>query len=167
MKTVMVVHFLLATLISWSCSKEPINSDPPGEKSGSKTVNKTQMLRLVNEVRAKGCQCGDTWYNPVAPITWNDQLEKAALAHSNDMLTRQFFSHISPEGNNAGERIELAGYNWAAFGENIGMGYKDEAEVVAAWKSSPSHCKNIMNGNYREMGVGRAGIYWTQNFAKR
>ncbi|WP_158069975.1 CAP domain-containing protein [Cnuella takakiae] len=140
----------------------------PGPKtSGPEPLNKTGVLRLVNEIRSKGCQCGDTWYGPAAPLLWNDQLEAAAQSHSDDMFTRKYFAHRSPEGKNAGFRIEQAGYKWMSYGENIGMGYRDEAEVVNAWKGSPSHCKNLMNANFKEMGVARNGQYWTQTFGKK
>ena len=42
-----------------------------------------------------------------------------------------------------------------------------------AWLRSPGHCRVIMNGKYKELGVGgvegpgRYGIYWTQNFGTR
>ncbi len=130
-------------------------------------LNKTKLLRLVNNLRAEGCKCGDTWYKPAAPLQWNDQLEAAAQAHSNDMETRKYFAHRSPEGNNAGLRLDKAGYKWKAFGENIGMGFRNEDEVVAAWKESPSHCKNMLSANFTEMGVARSGVYWTQAFGKR
>ena len=130
-------------------------------------LNKTKLLRLVNNLRTSGCKCGDTQYGPVAPLQWNDQLEAAAQVHSNDMEARKYFAHRSPEGNNAGYRLDTTGYKWKAFGENIGMGFRNEDEVVAAWKESPSHCKNMLNANFTEMGVARAGVYWTQTFGKR
>lgn len=144
----------------------------PGPKAASvskspEPLNKSKVLRLVNDIRNKGCQCGDTWYGPAAPLVWNDQLEAAAQSHSNDMLSRNYFAHRSPEGKNAGFRIEQAGYKWLSYGENIGMGYRDETEVVQAWKSSPSHCKNLMNGNFKDMAVARNGQYWTQTFGKK
>ncbi|MDQ3277043.1 MAG: CAP domain-containing protein, partial [Bacteroidota bacterium] len=58
-----------------------LNTDGPGPGP----VNKQLLLQMVNDVRKKGCKCGDTYY-PAAPIlAWNSQLEKAALVHSNDM----------------------------------------------------------------------------------
>jgi uncharacterized protein YkwD len=167
-ESLMLFPILFATLFSFSANNDTLKHKLPVYNVVANTVvNKTQLLRLVNQVRAKGCQCGDTYYYPVAPLTWNDQLEAAAQAHSNDMLSRKYFNHISPEGNNAGVRLDKAGYNWGAFGENIGMGYQDESEVVAAWKASAGHCKNLMNGKYTEMAVARAGTYWTQTFARK
>ena len=111
----------------------------------------------MNTVRKSGCNCGDAYYAPVAPVTWNDQLEKASLLHAKDMFQNKYFSHTANDGSNAGERITRAGYSWSTYGENIASGYKNETEVIAGWLSSPGHCRNIMNGNYKEMGVARAG----------
>lgn len=130
-------------------------------------INKTVLLQLVNDARRKGCNCGAAHYGPAPALTWNDQLEKAALNHSNDMLEKKYFSHTGSDGSSTGERIINAGYSWKFFGENIALGYKTEKEVVDGWLSSPGHCKNIMNKNYREMGVARAGDYWTQDFGVR
>jgi uncharacterized protein YkwD len=131
------------------------------------TVNRALMLKLVNDARKRGCQCGDTYYYPAPPLTWNDQLEMAAYNHTADMAKNKFFAHLAPDGSKAGKRIERAGYVWKAYGENIGQGYKTEKEMVAGWLASPSHCKNILNKNFKEMGVGRVGTLWTQTFARK
>lgn len=125
------------------------------------------MLQLVNEARKKGCQCGDTYYYPVAAITWNNQLEEAAYVHTTDMYRNKFFSHKAPDGSRAGNRMDRAGYNWKTYGENIGEGYKSERDMVKGWLSSPGHCKNIMNKAFTEMGVARVGNLWTQEFGSR
>jgi uncharacterized protein YkwD len=36
-----------------------------------------------------------------------------------------------------------------------------------AWLGSEGHCKNIMNGGFKDMGVGRDGDYWTQEFGSK
>jgi len=133
----------------------------------SESVNRSKILQLVNEIRAKGCKCGDTYYNPAPALAWNEQLEQAALNHVTDMYRKKYFAHIAPDGSNAGLRIERAGYKWMTYGENIATGYKNEQEVVEGWLSSPSHCKNIMNRNYKEMGIARKGNLWTQTFGRK
>jgi uncharacterized protein YkwD len=159
-----LVTIAFVLLIS-TYSKE---SDLPTKNSTTNalptTVNKSVLLQLVNEVRKKGCQCGDTYYNPVPPVTWNEQLEKAAYNHSVDMYQNKYFSHLAPDGSKGGVRIERVGYKWMAFGENIAMGYKTEREVVEGWIKSPGHCKNIMKKIFKEMGVARYGNFWTQEF---
>jgi uncharacterized protein YkwD len=165
MKTTMFFLPLIFALVT-SCTKEAVpvvNSSDPTPT----TVNKTMLLQLVNDARKKGCNCGETYYAPVAPLTWNDQLEKAAYNHSNDMFKKNYFSHTGSDGSSSGERINRVGYNWKFYGENIANGYTNEKEVIAGWLSSPGHCRNIMNKNYTEMGIAKVGAYWTQDFGSR
>ncbi|HEV7334174.1 MAG TPA: CAP domain-containing protein [Flavisolibacter sp.] len=130
-------------------------------------VNKKLLLQLINQVRQKGCKCGDTYYPAAAPIAWNSKLEQAALVHSNDMYANNYFSHASKDGSKAGNRIDKMGYSWKTYGENIAFGYRTEKEVVKGWLLSPGHCKNIMSKTFKEMGVARVGDYWTQVFATK
>lgn len=166
------MFFLLSLLlIIFSCSKSedaiiPTVKNPDVETLPA-NVNKTLLLELVNGIRKKGCQCGDTYYAPVPALTWNSQLELAAYKHSKDMYENKYFSHIAKDGSNGGVRIERAGYNWMAYAENIGEGYINENQVFNAWLNSPGHCKNIMGNLYKEMGVARVGTYWTQDFGAR
>jgi len=136
----------------------------PTPKAG---LNKNLILQLLNAVRQKGCTCDDTRYPAAPPLTWNDLLEKAAAGHSTEMVQRKYFSHTSTDGYNAGDRLTKVGYAWKTYGENIGMGYRDEKEMVEGWLKSPGHCKNIMNPLFKEVGVARVGDYWTQDFGTR
>ena len=131
------------------------------------TVNKQLVLELVNKIRMSGVQCGDTYYYPVPPVQWNVQLEAAAFEHSKDMFQNKYFSHQANDGTKGGARIEAEGYWWSTYGENLGLGYANEKQVVEAWLKSPGHCKNIMNKSFKEMGVARVGNYWTQDFGAR
>ena len=159
------ISFLLALAVA--CTKQVESSEPVTPEVSAAGVNKTLILQLVNDVRTKGCQCGDTYYPPAPAVTWNDLLEKAAANHSQDMSQNNYFSHTSPSGGNAGTRIAAVGYRWTAYGENIAMGYNDERTVVTGWINSPGHCKNIMNKNYKEMGVAKVNSYWTQAFGSK
>jgi len=130
-------------------------------------VNKSTLLELVNNIRQKGCNCGGTYMPPVQPVSWNNQLAQAASNHSSFMNQKNKFSHTGRGGSDPGDRIRAAGYSWKAYGENIGFNYPDEQAVINAWLQSVSHCKNIMNPNFREMGVARVGAYWTQDFGAK
>ena len=155
------LFFLLVVLVS-SFGFAPQRRDIL--KDTSNTLDKNLILALVNDVRKKGCKCGDTYYYQAPPLKWNDKLEKAAMKHSKDMLEKKYFSHTSPDGSNAGVRLDRMGYRWTAFGENIAQGYSSEKQVVEGWLRSPGHCRNIMSKLYKEMGVARSGKYWTQTF---
>jgi uncharacterized protein YkwD len=130
-------------------------------------VNKARVLKLVNAVRAKGCQCGGTWYGPAPAVAWNEKLEKAAQKHSNDMNRSRRMNHRGSDGSDAGQRMKRAGYTWRTYGENIAMGQRSEDEVIVSWLGSAGHCRNIMNPAFREMAVARTGKYWTQVLGKR
>ncbi|MDN3586747.1 CAP domain-containing protein [Pedobacter aquatilis] len=130
-------------------------------------LNNELLLKLVNDVRTKGCNCGTTVMPPVAALTWNNLLAAAALTHSKDMNTNNYFSHTSLDGKNPGDRITASGYKWMSYGENIAAGQPNEQAVFDAWLSSEGHCKNIMNANFRDMGVAKDGRYWTQEFGRQ
>ena len=82
-----------------------------------------------------------------------------------EMEEKKRFNHTSNDGRKPGTRITDAGYAWKTYGENIAFGYSSEKSVVDGWLSSTGHCSNIMNESFREMGVGKSGMYWTQELA--
>lgn len=157
------------SLILLSCDKEGIPLLPETSKGDPNIVvvtnlNNTLMLKLVNDKRIVGCNCGITAMPPVPPLTWNNLLAAAASAHSKDMATNNFFAHQSLNGKTAADRLAAVGYKWTSLSENIANGHIDEQSVVDAWLASEGHCKNIMSANAKEMGAAKEGKYWTQVF---
>jgi uncharacterized protein YkwD len=133
---------------------------------------RNEFLTRVNAVRAKGCNCGGKYMPPAPALKWNDELEKAANAHARDMKRQGYFSHTSRNGNTVKDRIVKAGYSLDgymgySYGENIAAGQRSIGEVMASWIKSPGHCKNLMNPNFREIGVGENDFFWVQNFGMR
>ncbi len=164
----------LASIFFFSCKKSDVITDkdsgtPTNNDSASLVynVNKTELLQFVNSVRTKGCTCGTTAMPSVGTLVWNDQLAKAAYDHSVDMNVNNYFSHTGLDGSSPGQRITAAGYAWNSYGENIAKGYTNEQAVINAWLGSEGHCKNIMNAGFKDMGVGRMGNYWTQDFGSK
>ena len=91
----------------------------------------------------------------------NAELTRSAIAHSQDMVSRNYFDHVSPTGGTPLERILASGYlpRRAAFivGENIAVGMVElatPAAVVAAWMRSPDHRTNILARDFRDSGLG-------------
>ncbi|MCC6722998.1 MAG: CAP domain-containing protein [Saprospiraceae bacterium] len=125
---------------------------------------KRSMLEAVNRLRAKGCHCGRKYMPPVGPVRWNANLEKAALVHASDMTRNNFFAHKGSNGSSIGDRATKAGYHWMAVGENIAEGYGSFEATLLAWKDSPGHCRNLMNGGYDEMGIAEINDLWVQDF---
>jgi uncharacterized protein YkwD len=147
----------------------------PGTRATCDLANfQSELLALVNRQRAAGASCGSEGnFPPVAALRWNASLTQAALRHSDDMQSRNFFSHTGSDGSNAGQRITAAGYAWQAWGENIAAGQSTVATVVAGWIASPGHCANLMKASFQDIGVAcvRGGTgntyrtYWTMDLA--
>ncbi|MFI0241211.1 CAP domain-containing protein [Streptomyces sp. NPDC016845] len=117
-----------------------------------------QVLALVNQERSKvGC----------SPVTADSGLAALATAFSEDMAARGFFDHTDPDGATPWDRAEKAGVSDLG-GENIARGQGDAAAVMEAWMNSPGHKANILNCDYKTLGVGvhfgSGGPWWTQDF---
>jgi len=133
---------------------------------------KSAFLQQINTKRAQGCKCGTLYMPPVAPLTWNDLLENAASAHARDMGEHNYFSHESRDGRTSNQRIMAAGYNYNGYrsfavGENIAFGQDNIDEVMRGWFKSKGHCENLMNPDFKEVGVAQYGQYWVQDFGGR
>lgn len=117
-----------------------------------------EVLKLVNEERAKaGC----------SPLAANSSLTKLAESFSDDMAGRGFFDHTDPDGRTPWDRAAAAGVTDLG-GENIARGQADAAAVMQAWMNSPGHRANILNPDFKTLGVGvhfgPGGPWWTQDF---
>ncbi len=135
------------------------------------TAWELEVVRLVNQERVKA----GLW-----PLAVSSALTQAARAHNADMITNNFFGHYSSDGRDPGQRAADAGfrqYGWgAAFvGENIAGGYLSPQAVVEGWLNSAGHRANILNPDYREIGVGYTEDpkcqlfcnFWTQDFGSQ
>jgi len=143
-----------------------------GQQAVSTPRFQHEFLEYINRVRAKGCNCGITYMPPAAPLSWNDQLEVAAMGHAEDMSRRGYFSHTSLDGRTMQNRIGAAGYTYKgyksyAIGENIAQGPETIAEVIEGWFKSPGHCENLMNRQFKEIGIAKYRDYWVQDFGGR
>lgn len=132
-----------------------------------------RVLELVNEARAQARRCGRETFNAAAPLKLSLALSEAALAHSLDMATRNYFDHAGPDGSTPASRVTRAGYAWQVVGENLAAGVPTPEEAVAGWLKSPAHCQNLMDPRFTDMGVGYtvnpkdpSVIFWTQVFAQ-
>jgi uncharacterized protein YkwD len=95
------------------------------------------------------------------PVTEAAGLTQPSRAYSARMVAESFFAHESPDGGTLVDRLTGVGYiapdgDWTV-GENIAWGQANLAtprSIVAAWMASPGHRKNILTGDYTEIGLG-------------
>ena len=130
------------------------------------TSEMRSLLSKINKARSAGYTCGPTHFEPVEPLVWNKKLAAAARYHAKDMAEHGFLRHTGSDGNDPGERITGAGYQWNVYAENISQGQQSPDEAVKAWLRSTRHCKNIMNPDVKEAGAAleksaTLRTYWT------
>lgn len=169
----------LALLLLGACTSGARVAKSNQSFIGSPTVNsqyqpsrlESEVLAGVNLARMSGYKCGGVFLPSVAKLSANQELTIAALKQARSMASTNLFSHIGINGDTVGDRISASGYTWKACGENIAAGQMTPKQVVAGWLKSPGHCKNIMNGDYQEMGIAKARskntTYWVQTFGAK
>lgn len=118
-----------------------------------------EMLERVNKERAGV---------GLPPLKWDPELLPVARAHSADMFRRGYFSHVSPEGASAGDRIRKAGVRFLTAGENLALA-PTLTLAHNGLMNSPGHRANILNKAYGRVGIGILdggirGLMVTQNF---
>lgn len=87
----------------------------------------------------------------------NPKLDFSAEKKLQDMFTKGYFEHISPDGVGVSDLSEQAGYEYLIIGENLAMGnFIDDKALLDAWMASPGHRANILNQRYTEIGVAVA-----------
>jgi uncharacterized protein YkwD len=126
------------------------------------SFGESEVLELTNQERAKV---------GLRPLTWDENLARAARYHANDMAHDAYFDHESydrKDGRLVRLGIEFARirrFDGKGSAENIALMPTDSAEeVVRRWMASPSHRRNILNGANVRVGIAFCGGYWVQDF---
>ncbi|MCW7943835.1 SCP-like protein [Streptomyces hygroscopicus] len=130
----------------------------PPVRASTQSATEAEVLTLVNQERAKvGC----------SPVTASSGLTKLAELFSADMAARNFFDHTDPSGRDPWDRAAGLGIIGLG-GENIARGQATAQDVMDAWMNSPGHRANILNCDFKTLGVGvhlgSGGPWWTQDF---
>lgn len=113
-----------------------------------------QFVELINAHRqTKGCP----------DLTWSEPLAVVAFAHSQDMLTNNFFDHTNLSGESPFDRMDAAGIVYSAAAENIAWDAQNAQSVLSAWLESAGHKVNIENCAFTKHGVGLAAQTPTSN----
>jgi uncharacterized protein YkwD len=92
------------------------------------------------------------------PLRDNSRLDLASQRHANDMSVHKYFAHGDFVGRIKASRY-LGGARGWTIGENIAWGswdYATPAAIVDGWMHSPGHRANILNRQFKEIGLGVA-----------
>lgn len=140
-----------------------------GERSDSAAADvsydseEQAFLALINDWRAQ---------NGAGPLAFTSTLTNAAEWMSNDMGVNNYFSHTDSLGRDPWTRLCAFSYCYNTWrGENIAAGYSTAQSVFNAWKNSSGHNANMLNPNFKVMGLSRLNVpgsyytwYWTNDF---
>ncbi len=123
-----------------------------------------QVIELLNIERAKV---------GAAPLKRNADLDFAARYQARDMEEDVYFDHNTMDRIGETiykvcgpiERIKLYYSDYSAFGENLAAGYDTPEQVIAGWMASNDHRANMLNKDFREVGIGfYEGGTWFKEF---
>jgi uncharacterized protein YkwD len=119
----------------------------PAADSNVKDLRKS-IRCLINEERA---------VHGLSKLARDEALQKAAQRHTNAMVATGCLAHRCPDEVDLDTRLDQAGYfdgaeSWR-YAENTGCGLDAEA-MVANWMASLYHRVNILDPEFRDIGVG-------------
>jgi uncharacterized protein YkwD len=115
----------------------------PSTALAGMTRNETSVLREMNRVRVQ---------HGLGRLRYDAHLERAARAHSREMLGANVFQHGAFASRML--RFDVTG---SLAGENLawGTGVRGTAEgIVAAWLASPEHRANLLRPSFDRIGIG-------------
>lgn len=134
------------------------NVNPDDSQQGSESAYVNEVVRLVNEERAKA---------GLSPLSTSINMQKAAQVRAKEQQSS--FSHTRPNGAHFSTALKENGVSYKGAGENIAYGQKTPAQVMQSWMNSQGHRANILNKDFTSIGVGyyvgqNGTAYWAQLF---
>lgn len=111
----------------------------------SAQISPDEVIRLTNEKRVSA---------GLSVLTLNTTLSSAAYTKGRDMIDRDYWAHIAPDGTQPWKFFTDLGYRYRYAGENLARDFTNPTSTVNAWMNSPTHRENILNPKYKEIGIG-------------
>lgn len=139
----------------------------------SQAISSSAFCADADEVAFVGLINAYRKANGLSALALTQTLSTAAEHHSASMANNNYFSHtLVPEGISWSQNIKNHGYDFNTFrGENIAAGNSTPDRTFDQWKASPTHNDNMLNPNFKAMGIGKAygaestyKTYWTNTF---
>ena len=103
-----------------------------------------EVVRLTNEKRE---QAG------LPDLQFSSVLSQAAERKGNNMLEKNYWAHVAPDGTEPWKFFLDAGYKYRYAGENLARDFSNASSAVNAWMASSTHRENILSPKYKEIGI--------------
>ncbi len=110
-------------------------------------VTQTSLLDATNSARKD---------NGASKLVLNSLLVRAAQNKAEDMVARNYWSHVTPDGKQPWAFVAAVGYDYEKAGENLAFGFDKSSDVVDGWMNSQAHRTNMLNKDFTEVGFGSA-----------
>lgn len=108
-------------------------------------VETNTLMNLINQERDK---------RNLTTLSVHQSLLRAAYEKSQDMIDRDYFSHIDPDGNYVWGKITSAGYTpYKILGENLAIDFSTSEGMIKAWIDSPTHRANLLHPEFVDQGL--------------
>lgn len=105
---------------------------------------RSQVVELINQEREK---------QGVGSVTMNEHLNEYARRKAEDMVIRNYFAHVTPDGQMPWDIIDRNKYPYFYVGENLARDFTSVTIAHEALMASPSHKRNILNKKYTDVGI--------------
>lgn len=106
-------------------------------------LSSKSLIEQTNEFRAS---------KNISPLGLSYQLNKSAELKCQDLVNNNYWAHLDKYGREPLYFAKFAGYNNAAFGENLAYGFDNSHQIIEGWKSSEEHKKLLLDSNYSDVG---------------
>lgn len=156
---------------------DPVREDPgiTSVETEQATITSGEMEERVHErvnaIRAE---------HDLSQLDHDDEIASISRTYSHDMGEREYFSHVSPEGETPADRMgDLYPGECRAVGENlalVGAAGAEDADgiaerIVEGWMDSEDHRENVLTERWDSQGIGvyvaDDRVYATQKFCDR
>lgn len=117
----------------------------PGILGYASSISKDEVVKLTNQKRLEA---------GLSQLTLNNSLSNAAQAKGNDMIVKDYWAHVAPDGTQPWKFFSNFGYKYKYAGENLARDFSNANDAMDAWMNSPTHKENILNPKYKEIGIG-------------
>jgi uncharacterized protein YkwD len=87
-----------------------------------------------------------------APLAVDPRLTAIAMDRAADLVTRHYFSHVSPDGTTIVDALRTRDMHYVYAGENLALADTADAAETALW-DSPEHRDNMLGAHYRHIGI--------------
>lgn len=109
------------------------------------------LVDLTNKVRLE---------KNITELKISEALTNAATLKAEDMASKQYFAHTSPDGTTPWYWFQKANYNFVFAGENLAVDFTESEDVENAWLASPKHNENIVDSRFTEIGIATKTGTW-------